>query len=99
MKLKRIGYYKEMPHGDDTDPSIMDFIHKKIEHKNDICKYLQSGCTLPDARRRKNPFGGLYFIFYIIMRDYFTRFANIQQTAPMAMQTANTYTPTSYPKC
>ena len=46
MKLKRIGYYKEMPHGDDTNPSIMDYIHKKIEHKNDICKYLQSGCTL-----------------------------------------------------
>jgi len=46
MKLKRIGYYKEMPHGDDTDPSIMDCIQKKVEHKNEICRYLQSGYTL-----------------------------------------------------
>lgn len=28
MILKRQGYYKEMPHGDNADPSILDFIQK-----------------------------------------------------------------------
>lgn len=28
MILKRQGYYKEMPHGDDTDQSIFEYIYK-----------------------------------------------------------------------
>jgi len=46
MILKRQGYYKEMPHGEETDPSIKDFINKKIEYKDKICEYLNSGYVL-----------------------------------------------------
>ncbi len=46
MVLKRQGYYKEMPHGDDTDPSIFEHIHKTIKNKNKICEYLRSGFVL-----------------------------------------------------
>ena len=35
-----------MPHADETDPSMLDQIGKKIEHKKEICKYLQSGMVL-----------------------------------------------------
>lgn len=44
MNIIRQGYFKEMPHGTDTDPSIMDFIGKAdptlIER---IIKYLDTG--------------------------------------------------------
>lgn len=43
MVLYRQGYYKEMPHADASDPSMRDHIGKQISHKEEICKYLQSG--------------------------------------------------------
>ncbi len=46
MILKRQGYYKEMPHGDANDPSIMDVLNKNNADKNAICRYLQSGYVL-----------------------------------------------------
>ncbi|SFR92162.1 hypothetical protein [[Clostridium] aminophilum] len=46
MVLYRKGYYKEMPHADESDPSMLDNIGKKVEHKEEICKYLQSGMVL-----------------------------------------------------
>ena len=46
MTVYRQGYYKEMPHGESTDPSIMDFIGKKIDNKNEICEYLKKGMVL-----------------------------------------------------
>lgn len=46
MYLKRLGYYKELPYGNTTDPSILDHIDKEIANKKEICKYLQSGHIL-----------------------------------------------------
>ena len=46
MILYRRGYYREMPHADKTDFSMIDHIGKKIEHKEKICKYLQNGIVL-----------------------------------------------------
>lgn len=46
MILKRQGYYREMPHGEETDPSIMEFINMNMENKDKICKYLNSGYVL-----------------------------------------------------
>ena len=46
MVLKRTGYYKEMPHAEGTDPSLKDYINKKIRNKKKICNYLRSGITL-----------------------------------------------------
>ena len=46
MILKRQGYYKEMPHGDDTDQSIFFFFYKKIDNKDKICNYLRNGYVL-----------------------------------------------------
>ena len=46
MILKRQGYYKEMPHGDETDQSIFEYIHKKIDNKDKICNYLRNGYVL-----------------------------------------------------
>ncbi len=46
MILYRQGYYKEMPHADSTDPSITDSIGKKVDHKDEICQYLQKGIVL-----------------------------------------------------
>lgn len=47
MNLRTIGYYKEMPQGKDTDPSIYDAVGKGdallIEK---ICKYLDNGTVL-----------------------------------------------------
>ena len=46
MNLKTVGYYKEMPHGRETDPSIFDFIHKESSKKiKKICHYLEQGTT------------------------------------------------------
>lgn len=46
MILYRRGYYREMPHANKTDSSMIDHIGKKIEHKEKICKYLQNGIVL-----------------------------------------------------
>ncbi len=44
MELKTVGYFKEMPHGKETDNSIFDFINKE-NHDNieKIYQYLKSG--------------------------------------------------------
>ena len=46
MVLIRQGYYKEMPHAEETDPSISEYIGKKIDYKKEICQYLQQGIVL-----------------------------------------------------
>lgn len=44
MKVKTVGYYKEMPHGGKSEDSIYDFIKKEDSaHIDNICKYLESG--------------------------------------------------------
>ena len=45
MNIKRIGYFKEMPHGEPSDPSIKDFIGKEQSKTviEKICSYLDSG--------------------------------------------------------
>lgn len=44
MKLKTVGYYKEMPHGHETGNSIFDFINKgSQEYIDKIYQYLKSG--------------------------------------------------------
>ena len=46
--LIRIGYYSEMPHGEQSDPSIKDRIGKleNVEFKDNICNYLESGIPI-----------------------------------------------------
>lgn len=40
MKLKTIGYYKEMPHGQVTDPCMEEFINQEdVEQAEMICNY------------------------------------------------------------
>ena len=47
MNLIRQGYYKEMPHGLDTDPSVKQNLKKKkIKNVDKIISYLQSGVEL-----------------------------------------------------
>ncbi len=47
MKLKRQGFYKEMPHGDKNDPSILQFIREKGEIEEErIYQYLKEGIVL-----------------------------------------------------
>lgn len=46
MILKKVGYYKELPYGDSTDPSIIDNIGAQIPNKDKICTYLQNGIML-----------------------------------------------------
>lgn len=46
MHINRLGYYKEMPHGEESDPSIKDFIGKNIENKKEVCDYLKKGIVL-----------------------------------------------------
>lgn len=47
MKLKRLGFYKEMPHGDKNDPSIFQFIREKGEMEEErIYQYLKEGIVL-----------------------------------------------------
>lgn len=47
MTLRRQGFYKEMPHGDESDPSIYEFIDKNEKSEIDnICKYLKGGRVL-----------------------------------------------------
>ena len=44
MKLKTVGYYKEMVQGRETDPSIYDFINKEnADIIKNICNYLNQG--------------------------------------------------------
>lgn len=44
MKVKTVGYYKEMPHADNVNESIFDFINKEDDSLiEDICGYLESG--------------------------------------------------------
>ena len=44
MKLKRQGFYREMPHGDKDDPSILQFIREEGESDEDkIYQYLSAG--------------------------------------------------------
>lgn len=48
MDLLRTGYYREMHHAEESDPSIIDYVNKlsaqnELEH---ICNYLQSGIPL-----------------------------------------------------
>lgn len=46
MILKRQGYYREMPHAEETDPSMKEYIGKKFDYKKEICQYLQKGIVL-----------------------------------------------------
>ena len=43
MDLIRKGYFKEMPHGLDSDPSIKDYINYSYDkdYKDNICNYLE----------------------------------------------------------
>lgn len=44
MKVKTVGYYKEMPHADNTTDSIFDHIKKEDDNRvENICGYLESG--------------------------------------------------------
>lgn len=44
MKVKTVGYFKEMPHGGNSKDSIYDYIKKEDSTSIDkICKYLESG--------------------------------------------------------
>lgn len=44
MKVKTVGYYKEMPHAGKSTDSILDFIRKgDSKLVNSICEYLESG--------------------------------------------------------
>lgn len=47
MQLLRQGFFKEMPYGEEDDPSIFDFIQKEEEtEKERICQYLEEGSVL-----------------------------------------------------
>lgn len=47
MKLKRQGFYKEMPHGDKNDPSILQFIRDEGDlEEHNICQYLNEGIVV-----------------------------------------------------
>ena len=45
MTLTKVGFYKEMPHAENTDPSILDCIHKAdySDETAQICSYLKNG--------------------------------------------------------
>lgn len=44
MKVKTVGYFKEMPHGETSADSIYDFINKEDKLRIDkICRYLENG--------------------------------------------------------
>ncbi len=47
MRLKSVGYFKEMPHGVNSKDSIYDYINKeKASDINKICTYLDGGIEL-----------------------------------------------------
>ena len=41
MKLRRQGFYREMPHGSDDDPSIFLYIRDKGDKEEGIYQYLK----------------------------------------------------------
>lgn len=44
MIFKRVGFYKEMEHGKETDDSILEHINKESDDfVSNICNYLESG--------------------------------------------------------
>ena len=44
MIFKKVGFYKEMSHGKDTDDSIFNYINKENDDLvPDICNYLENG--------------------------------------------------------
>ena len=50
MNIKSQGYFKEMPHGNSTGPSIKDYIGKEERNKIDkICTYLSSGIVIAET--------------------------------------------------
>ena len=47
MIFKRIGFYKEMSHGKETDDSLLSYINKESDDLfSNICNYLESGVVL-----------------------------------------------------
>ena len=47
MKLRTVGYYKEMPHGQETDPCMEEFLTQEDpEQAEMICHYLRNGSAL-----------------------------------------------------
>ena len=46
MKLTSVGFYKEMPHGGDSELSIMDYIFKAKGDIDKIVRYLSDGIAL-----------------------------------------------------
>lgn len=47
MKLRTVGYYKEMPHGQETDPFMEEFLNQEDpEQAEMICDYLRNGSLL-----------------------------------------------------
>jgi len=46
MILKKIGIYKELSYGEETDPSIFDFVGNKNPNKTKICNYLKNGTVI-----------------------------------------------------
>ena len=40
MKLRRQGFYREMPHGNEDDPSILLYIRDKDDKEERIYQYL-----------------------------------------------------------
>ena len=71
MKVRTVGFYKEMPHGRETDASIYDFIKGEDPDKIDnICRYLKSGIefivtpgTTDDIIDQKNGIAGIPSIY------------------------------------
>ncbi|MBD5134853.1 MAG: hypothetical protein HDT39_02660 [Lachnospiraceae bacterium] len=47
MKLKTQGYFKEMLHGDESNPSIFDYIQPKAnKNEEEIINYLKNGIVI-----------------------------------------------------
>ena len=46
MELTSVGFYKEMPHGGDSELSILDFVDKAKDNIDKIVKYLIDGKAL-----------------------------------------------------
>ena len=46
MVLIRKGFYKEMQLGEDSNPSMKEYINQKIENKELICQYLKNGYVM-----------------------------------------------------
>lgn len=46
MKSRRQGFYREMPHGNEDDPSILLYIRDKSDKEERIYQYLNEGIVL-----------------------------------------------------